>query len=55
MDPLKDLWKLKRTGEHTFRRLRKDETLAEEVVFELGPEGRAARFKRHSNYDPRTR
>lgn len=55
MDPLKELWKLKRTGEHTFRRVRKDETLAEEVVFEIGPDGRATRFKRHSNYYPRTR
>lgn len=55
MDPLKELDKLKKTGEHTFRRVRKDDTLAEEVVFEIGPDGRATRFKQHSNYSVRTR
>jgi len=54
MDPLKELKKLKRTGDHTFRRVRRDDTLAEEVVFEIGADGRAARFKQHSNYHPRT-
>jgi CubicO group peptidase (beta-lactamase class C family) len=50
MDPMKDLTRLKKTGEHTFRRVRKDDRLGEEVVFEMGPDGRAVRFKRHSNY-----
>jgi CubicO group peptidase (beta-lactamase class C family) len=48
--PMKDLVRLKKTGELTFRRVRKDETLGEEIVFELGSDGRAARFRRHSNY-----
>jgi CubicO group peptidase (beta-lactamase class C family) len=48
-DPMKDLIRLKKTGENTFRRIRKDETLGEEVVFEMGTDGRAARFTRHSN------
>ena len=54
-DPVKDLEKLKKTGEHTFRRVRKDETLGEEVVFEMGADGRPTRFKRHSNYSARVR
>jgi CubicO group peptidase (beta-lactamase class C family) len=54
-NPVKDLVKLKKTGEHTFRRIRKDETLGEPIVFEMGPDGRAVRFKRHSNYQPRVR
>ena len=54
-NPVKDLVKLKKTGEHTFRRIRKDETLAEAIEFEMGPDGRAVRFKRHSNYQLRVR
>jgi CubicO group peptidase (beta-lactamase class C family) len=52
-DPMKDLEKLKKTGPDTFRRVRKDETLGEEIIFEMGPDGRAARFKQHSNYSTR--
>ena len=52
-DPVKDLVKLKKAGEHTFRRIRKDETLGEEVLFEMDADGRAERFKRHSNYNNR--
>lgn len=48
-DPLGDLVKLKRTGEHTFRRIRDDGALGEEIVFELENET-VVRFKRHSNY-----
>ncbi len=46
-DPMKNLAKLKKTGEHAFRRLRKDETLGEEVVFEMDADGNVERFKRH--------
>ena len=50
------LVKLKKTGEHTFRRVRKDGKLGEEVVFEMGPDGRPTRLvKRHSNCSPRVR
>jgi CubicO group peptidase (beta-lactamase class C family) len=52
-NPMKDLIKMKKTGENTFRRIRKDETLGEEIVFALGPDGRATRFTRHSNYSLR--
>jgi CubicO group peptidase (beta-lactamase class C family) len=55
MEPVKELVKFKKTGEHTFRRIRKDESLGEEVVFEMGPDGRPTRFKQHSNYRPRVR
>ncbi len=48
-EPMKALRKLRRVGEHTFRRVRKDETLGETVVFEIGPDGRAVRFVHHSN------
>jgi hypothetical protein len=54
-EPVKDLIKLKQVGENTFRRIRKDETLGEEVVFEMGADGRAKRFIRDSNYSPRIR
>jgi CubicO group peptidase (beta-lactamase class C family) len=53
-DPINALTKLRKVGEHTFRRVRKDGLLAEPIVFELGPDGKAARFIRHSNsYDRR--
>ena len=55
MEPMKELVKFKKTGEHTFRRIRKDESLGEEVVFEMAPDGRPTRFKHHSNYAPRVR
>lgn len=55
MEPVKDLVKLKKTGENTFRRIRKDEKLGEEVVFEMGPDGKPIRFTHHSNYFPRVR
>ena len=40
---------------NTFRRIRDDETLAEEIVFELGPNGEVLRFVQHSNYSERIR
>lgn len=55
MEPAKALDKLRRTGEHTFRRVRKDDTLGEAVVFEIGPDGRATRYWQHSNPSARLR
>jgi hypothetical protein len=40
-------------GDHTFRRVRKDDTLGETIVFEMGPDGRAVRFWQHDNPRPR--
>ena len=48
-DPMAALRKLRKVGAHTFRRVRKDETLGETVVFEMRPDGRALRFIHHSN------
>jgi hypothetical protein len=47
--------KLRRTGEHTFRRVRKDDALGETFVFEMGPDGRATKYWQHSNPSPRLR
>jgi hypothetical protein len=55
MDPVKDLVKLKKTGENAFRRVRKDENLGEEVAFEMGPDGKAVRVRWHSNVHERIR
>ncbi len=55
MNPVKSITKLKKTGEHSFRRIRDDEELGEEIVFEMGPDGRPTRLKWHSNYYPRVR
>jgi CubicO group peptidase (beta-lactamase class C family) len=55
MDPVKGISKLRHVAEHTFRRVRKDEALGEEYIFEMGPDGRPTRLKYHSNYYPRVR
>lgn len=52
-DPVRALTKVCPAGEHTFRRVRHDEAPGEEVVFEMGPDGRAARIRWWSDYDPR--
>ncbi len=54
-DPLEALIELEPTGEHTFRRVRDDETLGEEVRFDVGPDGTVLRLWRHSNFLPRIR
>jgi CubicO group peptidase (beta-lactamase class C family) len=54
-DPLKAMEKWKKTGEHRFRRLRTDDSLGEEIVFEMGTVGTAVRFRQHSNTHPRLR
>jgi len=48
-DPVAALAKLRKVGDHTFRRVRKDEALAETITFEMGPDGRALRYVQHSN------
>lgn len=55
MEPVKGLTKLKKTGEHTFRRIRKDEALGETLVFEMGREGQAVRMIWNSNQYRRVR
>jgi hypothetical protein len=54
-NPMDSLEPLKLTGEHRFRRVRKDDgELAEEVVFAV-ENGEVTRFTRHNNYFPRVR
>ncbi len=54
-NPLEALSKLKHIAGNTFRRIRDDESLAEEITFELGPDGEVLRMKQHSNYSERIR
>jgi CubicO group peptidase (beta-lactamase class C family) len=53
MNPLTGMTRLRKTGDHTFRRIRPDDTLGETIVFEMGPDGRAARYIWHNNIYPR--
>ena len=53
MEPVRNLTKLKKVDEHRFRRIRKDENLGDEIVFEMGADGKPTRFRMHSNYYPR--
>jgi CubicO group peptidase (beta-lactamase class C family) len=53
MEPMKALERLRKTGEHTFRRVRADGTLGETIRFEMGPDGKATRLWVHSNPYPR--
>ena len=55
-DPAGELVRLRQVGEHTFRRIREDdESLGEEVYFELGPDGEVVRYRRHSIWQDRRR
>ena len=54
-DPMDDLLELKHVRDHTFRRVRKDKALGEEIRFDVGPDGRATRVWQHSNFSPRIR
>ena len=54
-DPLPDLVKLKYMSGDTFRRIRDDGALAEEIVFETNARGEVTRFRRNSNYSPKVR
>lgn len=55
MDPVRSLLKLRKTGEHTFRRVRRDDALGEEIAFAMGADGRPTRFRWHQNYYARIR
>jgi hypothetical protein len=54
-NPVDALTKWKKTGPHTFRRIRKDEALGEEIVFSLGADGKATQLTWHSNVYRRVR
>lgn len=52
-EPMKTLERLRKTGEHTFRRVRSDGSLGETYRFEMGANGKASRVWVHSNPYPR--
>ena len=52
-DPLGSLSKLKKHGEHTFRRVLADKELGEVIRFELDEQGRVTKKWRHGNYSDR--
>ena len=54
-DPINRLTRLRKTGEHTFRRVRKDGELGEEVKFEMGRDGKATALTWFSNRRARMR
>lgn len=54
-DPLGSMTRLRKTGDHTFRRIRRDDGLGETVTFEMGPDGKAAGYVQHGNRYPRIR
>jgi CubicO group peptidase (beta-lactamase class C family) len=54
-EPVRAISRLRKTGEHTFRRIRKDEALGEEFVFEMAEGGKAKRIVWNNNYYRRVR
>lgn len=52
-DPVRNLTRLRKVGEHTFRRIRADETLGEAFTFVMGPNGRPSHYTVHNNRYPR--
>ena len=48
-DPVRGLTKWRKTGTHTFRRIRADDELGETIRFEMGPNGKAVAFWLFSN------
>lgn len=52
-NPARGLTLLRHIEADTFRRIRDDETLGEEVIFERDQSGRVIRMVRHSNYYPK--
>ncbi len=55
MDPVGTLERLRKTGEDRFRRVRKDGTLGEEIVFVMGADGKPTRYTQHDNFLRRVR
>jgi CubicO group peptidase (beta-lactamase class C family) len=53
MEPMKNMERLRKTAEHTFRRVRADGALGETYRFELGPDGKVTKLWVHSNSYPR--
>ena len=54
-NPMQSLTKLRKVGEHAFRRIRKDGKLAEAWTFDVGPDGRATALRVNYNISRRVR
>lgn len=54
-DPLGGITKLKHIDGNTFRRIRDDDELAEEIVFETGEDGKVVRMIQNNNYWPKVK
>lgn len=54
-EPLENMDKLKHIAGNTFRRIRDDGELGEEIVFELDQKEKVIQLKQHSNYWPKVR
>jgi CubicO group peptidase (beta-lactamase class C family) len=54
-NPMEGMTRLKKTGEHTFKRVRPDGELMEAYVFTMGPDGKATRYTVHGNHSARLR
>jgi hypothetical protein len=54
-DPIQALSKLRHVSGDTFRRVREDGGLPEEIVFENNARGEVTRFKQNSNYAVKVR
>jgi len=55
-NPKEAIYELKKTGDHTFRRVRKDdESLGEEFVFAVDESGNVTHFMSHSNWMTKVR
>jgi CubicO group peptidase (beta-lactamase class C family) len=54
-DPLASLTKLKHVAGNRFRRVRQDDELGEEIIFETGKKGEILGLRRHSNMSPKIR
>lgn len=52
-DPVKTLTRWKKTGEHSFRRVREDGALGESMDFDIGTDGVPTRLRRHNQNYPR--
>ena len=54
-NPMEDLMKLKHIEGNTFKRIRKDGKIGEEIIFDTNAEGIVTRVWRHSNFNPKIR
>lgn len=54
-NPARAITRYRKVGEHTFKRIRDDDELAEAISFDLGSDGRATTLRMNYNFMPRIR